>query len=275
MRDVDNCDKADWMGIGQRWDGPQDARRLHHLGHGVDYLEPALPTDFSSLPKGAALIAHSSELALATTGSLNGAMLAVLQAQVRRIGSPWAGEHFCLNSSIDTGDLGYNFAPILDDATLEATAHNVRIVQEAYGCTLAIECGPRYFPWCGRWDDHAAIVEIAEETDSFVLLDLSHHICTMLNLGRHPLDGLSERVLARTVEIHVTGIGKHRTPGFYHDCHSLPIPDVVWKALGEVLVQTPQLLGVTLEHDHHVADDDYARDLDRLGEMVSSLRQST
>ncbi len=258
-----------WLGVGQRWDGPEDAARLRWLGDPLAYLEPALPTRLAALPPGVPILAHSSELALATTGPLNPGMLEALTEQVRALAPPWAGEHFCLNSTIETGDLGYNFAPILDDETIRATAAHVAQVREAYGCPVAIEAGPRYFAWGERWDDHAAMLAVAERCDCPIIVDLSHHLCSMLNLGRAPSEGLSPGVLARTIEIHVTGLGRHSTPGFFHDSHSTPVPEEVWSLLAWVLERCPALRAVTLEHAADLSALDYERDLARLDELVT------
>ncbi|MBK7758720.1 MAG: DUF692 family protein [Deltaproteobacteria bacterium] len=122
-------------------------------------------------------MAHSSELALATTGRMNPEMVARLSEQVRQIGSAWAGEHFCLNSSIETGELGYNFAPLLDDETVAATVRNLRALEAAYGCRVAIEAGPRYYTWGERWDDHGAMREVAEETGCPIISTTSATTC--------------------------------------------------------------------------------------------------
>lgn len=257
-----------WLGVGQRWDGPQDARRLRYFGDGLSYFEPALPMRREQRPRGVPLLAHSSELALATSGALNPAMLRRLAADVRELASPWAGEHFCLNSTIDTGDLGYNFAPLLDEPTIAATAANVRAVQRAYGCPLAIEAGPRYFAWDGRSDDHACMAEVAVRTDCAIIVDISHHLCTALNLGLAPEAGLSPAALERTVELHVTGIGAHRTRGFFHDSHDVAVPEEAWRLLAWALERTPNLRAVTLEHSAAVPDDVYERDLRRLQALV-------
>lgn len=258
-----------WLGIGQRWNGPQDAIRLRFLGAPIAYLEPALPLDLTAIPPGVPLLAHSSELAVATTDVLNPMMLATLTAQVRAIGSPWAGEHFCLTSTIPAGELGYNFAPPLDDETIAATAAHVEEIRDAYGCPVALEAGLRYFGWGDRWDDHAAILAVAERCDCAIILDLSHHLCSMLNLRRTPTDGLSAGVLARTIEIHVTGIGRHATPGFFHDSHTTPVSEEVWSLLAWTLDRTGALRAVTLEHDARLAEADYERDLARLDELVA------
>lgn len=262
-------DELPWLGVGQRWDGPQDRKRLRYLGDGLSYFEPALPMARELRPPGVPLLAHSSELALATSGALNPGMLRRLAAEVRELGSPWAGEHFCLHSTIDTGDLGYNFAPLLDAPTIAATVANVRRVQAAYGCPLAIEAGPRYFAWAGSADDHACMAEVARLTDCGIIVDLSHHLCTAFNLGRAAQDGLSPAVLERTVELHLTGIGAHRTPGFFHDCHDVPVPEEAWRLLAWALERTPRLRAVTLEHSAAVADDAYERDLRRLQTLVA------
>ena len=262
-----------FYGVGQRWDDDADRCRLPYLGQGIDFLEPALPTALDRLPSGVPLFAHSSELALATSGPLNPHMLATLAAQVRAVGSPWAGEHFCFNSSIETGELGYNFAPILDDTTLASTASHVRELEAAYGCTIALEAGPRYFGWGEAWDDHAMIADVAEETGCAIIIDLSHHLCSMLNLGRAPTDGLSPRVLGRTIELHVTGLGHHRTPGYYYDSHRTPVPEEVWALLTWTVARCPNLKALTLEHAAQVDDAAYAEDLRRLNQVANDHKR--
>lgn len=264
-----------WLGIGQRWDSPKDSIRFEKHGDILTYVEPSLPLPINALPQSYPVLAHSSEIPLATSSPLNKTLLNQLQVQVRQLQSPWAGEHFCLNSSIETGELGYNFAPILDDVTLADTIRNIETVKEAYGCLLAIEEGPRYHAWNSKWDDLGFMLEAAQATNSAIILDIGHHYCSARNLGKTPTAGLSQDVLKRVVEIHITGIGEHRTPGFYHDNHAAKVDEECWKLLEWSLNHTPHLKAITLEHNHGVSPDDYAQDLNRLAELVDAVRNKS
>jgi len=255
-----------YMGVGQRWDDASSAARLKYLGEGIDFIEPSLPVDLSALA-GLPMVTHSSELGLATSGELNARMLDAIADQVRQVAPPWTGEHFSLVSTIPSGDLGYNFAPILDDRTLEDTARNMLRLMERFGCPVALEAGPRYFPM-GGWDDYGAIYDVSVATGCPILLDLSHHIVSMHNLGRTPRCGLTAEVLERTMEIHVTGVGRHRSDDFLHDHHGSPVPDMAWELLDWVLQRTPALRAITLEHDATVPDAAYAKDLRKLVERM-------
>lgn len=259
------------LGIGQRWDGedPSRLRRYFERGRGpgaepgLEFVEPNLPLELSVLPTSIPVVTHSSELGLASTGPLNPHMLEALAQQVRAVDPPWSGEHFSLVTPWGSGDLGYNAAPILDREAVEAGIEHVAAVQRHYGCPLAVEAGPRYLDVRG-WDDHAAILEISKATDCGILVDVSHHLVSMLNLGRDPHDGLSDEVLERTVELHLTGLGRHRDGRYFHDFHGGPVDEAAWALLRWVLGRTPNLKAITLEHDATVSDDDYARDLARL-----------
>lgn len=256
------------MGIGQRWEGEDPTRTLAFLGHGVDFVEPNLPLDLDGLlARGVPLITHSSEVAVASTGALNEEMVATLAEQIHRARPPWTGEHFALLTREVTGNLGYNAAPILDEATIDAGVAHARALEDRYGCPIALEAGPRYLE-IGGWDDYGAILRVSERTGCGILIDLSHHLVSMRNLGRDPQDGLTGAVLERTVEIHVTGVGRHRDGRHYHDCHGRPVPEDVWSLLAWVTPQAPNLKAVTLEHDATVADDAYAADLARLRAML-------
>jgi uncharacterized protein (UPF0276 family) len=266
-------DDVPFLGVGQRWDGPFDSARLRFLGHGIDFVEPSLPIDVEPLTRliGAApIVTHSSELALASTGPLNEAMVTCLAGQVRAVEPPWTGEHFTLVSPIETGDLGYNFAPPLDDETIDAAIQKVRSLVARYGCPLALEAGPRYFPFRG-WDDHGAIARIAAATGCGVILDVSHHVASALNLGVDVMAGLSDEVLASVVEVHVTGLGRHRDGRHYYDHHGGPVPPVCWELLHRVLPDLVSLKGVVLEHSAAVTDEEYRADLAKLNDLVDSL----
>ncbi|MBV1861291.1 MAG: hypothetical protein KUG77_22930 [Nannocystaceae bacterium] len=58
------------VGIGQRWDGEDTTRLSRYLGNQIDYVEANLPLDLDRLPTKTPVITHSSELPLASTGSL-------------------------------------------------------------------------------------------------------------------------------------------------------------------------------------------------------------
>jgi uncharacterized protein (UPF0276 family) len=149
----------------------------------------------------------------------------------------------------------------------------VRDLQGRYGCPIALEAGPRYLDMCG-WDDHGTILEISRATDCGILLDISHHLVSMFNLSRDPQDGLSPEVLERTVEMHITGLGRHSDGHHYHDFHGGPVAPEAWSLLEWVLPRTPNLKAVTLEHDSSVSEADYARDLERLVRVTDAWRSS-
>lgn len=258
-----------WMGVGQRWDGPADTARFTACGDRLRFVEPALPNDVASLPEGFAVLGHSSELPMATAQPLTRHVLEQTAAQVQKLAPPWSGEHFCLNANARPRLLGYNFAPILNEAAIAAAVRNVRQVSLAYGCPVQLEVGPRYFAWEGRWDDHGAILEVSAETGCGIIVDLSHHLCSMNNLGLPGHAGLGRPVLERTVELHLTGMGRHRESGFFHDSHAVPVPDQVWDLLAWVLDRAENLRAVTLEHSAQVSADDYQADLERLLKGVS------
>lgn len=259
-------DHIPFLGIGQRWDGPADARRLKHVGRGIDFIEPSLPTDTAPLEGVAPIVTHSSELAVAGTGPLNAAMVACLAAQIRAVSPPWTGEHFTLVSPAETGDLGYNFAPPLDDETIAAAVAHTHALTAAYGCPLALEAGPRYFPFRG-WNDHGALARIAAATGCGIILDISHHVATAGNLGIDPWDGLGD-VLPFVVEVHVTGLGRHRDGRHFYDHHGGPVHPQCWDLLEQVLPEVENVKGVVLEHSAAVPDDQYDRDLARLRRLV-------
>tara|TARA_Y100001934_G_scaffold22978_1_gene25688 strand:- start:230 stop:1036 length:807 start_codon:yes stop_codon:yes gene_type:complete len=261
-----------WQGIGQRWDSPRDTQRFIDHGDILSFVEPSLPLLLEALPDSVPVLAHSSEIPLATSSPINPRLLRQLQTQVRQLNTPWAGEHFCLNSSIETGELGYNFAPILDETTLADTIANIEKVKSAYDCLLAIEEGPRYHSWNNQWDDLGFMLEAAQATNSALILDIGHHYCSVRNLDKDPTAGLTTPVLERIVEIHITGIGEHRVSGFYHDNHAVKVDEECWKLLTWALERTPHLKALTLEHNHNVPPQDYKQDLHRLAELVEKVR---
>ncbi|WP_394820799.1 DUF692 family multinuclear iron-containing protein [Pendulispora albinea] len=261
------------MGIGQRWDGEPLDRFNEFFGEALEYIEPNLPLELGGLPPAMPKITHDAELPLATTGELNSELVAALVAQVRAASPPWTGEHFALASTRVTGNLGYNAAPILDDTAVEAGVWHVTRLQRAYGCPIALEAGPRYLDVRG-WDDHGAILRISKATDCGILVDLSHHMVSMLNLGRAPEDGLSPEVLERTVELHLTGLGRHRDGRHFHDFHGGPVAPEVWRLLDWILPRAKNLKAVTLEHDASVDDPTYAADLRRMVRALEPWRSS-
>jgi len=261
------------MGIGQRWDGEPLDRVRAFLGSSIDYIEPNLPLELDALPSGASVVAHCAALPHAATGGLDSELGNDLVRQVRSVSPPWTGEHFALASTQRTGNLGYNAAPILDDAAIEAGIGHISFLQRAYGCPIALEAGPRYLDVRG-WDDHGAILRVSKATDCGILVDLSHHVVSMLNLRRPIGDGLSAEVLERTVELHLTGIGRHKDGLHFHDFHGGAIVEEVWRLLAWLLPQAPNLKAVTLEHDRSVDDQVYAADLGRLNEVLATWRQS-
>ncbi|MBK7758719.1 MAG: DUF692 family protein [Deltaproteobacteria bacterium] len=72
----------------------------------------------------------------------------------------------------------------------------------------------------------------------------------------------------RTIELHLTGLGRHSTPGYFYDSHATPVPDEAWRLFTWVLERCTSLKAVTLEHSEAVPAEAYQADVARVVELV-------
>ena len=139
--------------------------------------------------------------------------------------------------------LGYFVPPMLTRDGLEHAVNRVDEVRRAIDVPVLLEPAPVTFR-TGDISIWAWLQELAERTDSGLLLDAGHVLSHQLTLGRDPSD-LHELDLERVIEMHVAG--GTLVDGLYTDAHDLPILPEVWALFEDLVARCPRLRAICLE----------------------------
>ncbi len=190
-----------------------------------------------------AVAMHGVSMSIGSTDPLDHDYLRELKALRDRIGAKWVSDHLCW-----TGSLGRNTHDLLPmpfhEEALRHVVRRVREVQDVLEAPLVLENVSSYASFSGstmtEWEFLAALLE---EADCGMLLDVNNVHVSATNHGFDPLTFLRAIPMDRVVQIHVAG---HFDAGTHIvDTHTGPVPDPVWRLLGEAWalgVRAPVLL---------------------------------
>lgn len=190
-----------------------------------------------------AVAMHGVSMSIGSTDPLDHDYLRELKALRDRIGAKWVSDHLCW-----TGSHGRNTHDLLPmpfhEEALRHVVRRVREVQDVLEAPLVLENVSSYASFSGstmtEWEFLAALLE---EADCGMLLDVNNVHVSATNHGFDPLTFLRAIPMDRVVQIHVAGhfdAGTHLV-----DTHTGPVPDPVWRLLGEAWalgVRAPVLL---------------------------------
>ena len=156
----------------------------------VDYVEipfeqlrhaPQLGVIQEQLP----VVLHCASLSVAGFIAPSGATVDALVERVTRTRTPWIGEHLAFVSAdgiseeadrdLTPTNLTYTLCPQLSDETVQRVVENMASFKELFSVPLILENSPQYFPVPGSTINMVDFVsEVAAQTDTGLLLDLSH-----------------------------------------------------------------------------------------------------
>jgi hypothetical protein len=177
------------------------------------------------------VVMHGVSLSIGSTDPLDRAYLGELVALRDRIGARWVSDHLCW-----TGVAGKNTHDLLPlpytEESLAHVADRVRAVQDVLGAPLALENPSTYVEHAGatmrEWE---FLARLAEQADCAILLDVNNVFVSAYNHGFDPATYLAAVPFDRVVQFHVAGHTDHGT--HIIDSHIGPVPDAVWRLLGE------------------------------------------
>ncbi len=149
---------------------------------------------------------------------------------------------------------------------------NVRGLTEYYGRPIALELGPIYMGATGCESEIHFLRDVAVETDSQVILDVTHWQIANRNLNRPAEYGLDVFPADRVVELHVAGMRLGSDDRHWHDAHYLLPSDEVYDLTERLVNELPNLRAVTFEHQSDGPEDEFVQALERLGAIMEGVR---
>ena len=176
------------------------------------------------------VVMHGVSLSIGSTQPLDLAYLAQVKALAARLEPQWVSDHLCW-----TGIAGRNMHDLLPlpytEEALANVVERVRTVQDILGRRILLENVSSYVTYrdsqVTEWE---FLREIAERSDSLILLDVNNIYVSSVNHEFDPLDYLKAIPADRVQQIHLAG---HENHGDYLvDTHDQPVPDPVWELYG-------------------------------------------
>jgi uncharacterized protein len=207
-------------------------------------------------------VVHCTELSLGSDGPLDQAQLANVTELAELVDSPWVSDHFCFTSAggVRLGHL----APVQwtrDSAV--AMAAKARQATDTVGRPFLLENIAYNFVIPGELTEPQFITSVLEESDCYLLLDVTNLYTNATNLGFDPVALIEELPLHRLGQIHVAG--GTWLDGTLLDSHDAPVPPEVWPLVRRVATRTT-IPAIMLERDAHFPED--------FGEILSDIRQA-
>ncbi|HEY5145523.1 MAG TPA: DUF692 domain-containing protein [Polyangiaceae bacterium] len=198
-----------------------------------NYMQTAgRPLDFlDAIAERYPIVMHGVSLSIGSTDLLDRAYLTELRALRDRTRARWVSDHLCW-----TGVAGKNTHDLLPlpytEESLRHVVDRVRAVQDFLGAPLALENPSTYVEHAGasmrEWE---FLARLADEADCALLLDVNNLFVSAYNHGFDPATYLAAMPFDRVVQFHVAGHTDHGT--HLIDSHIGPVPDEVWKLLGQ------------------------------------------
>jgi uncharacterized protein (UPF0276 family) len=224
--------------------GPGITDRFGELTQTAMAVEPLL----AELP----VVAHGISLSIGSALPLDDEHLEQMAAWCARHGAHWYSEHlgfFAIAdhaSAVGRRHTGLGLPVACDHETIALLAPRIARVRDVTGLPFLLENGVNYTPLVEEeMTEPALFNRLGEEVGCDVLLDLHNLYVQAVNHGLDTDDYLGELDLRLVREIHVAG--GIDLAGMYTDAHSGAVPEAVWRLLGAVAGECPNLDAVTFE----------------------------
>ena len=211
-------------------------------------FDPQFAEDLIAMPQ--PKIFHGVGFPVGGTILPPGSHFDTLDAHIRAVNPAYTSEHLSFNRycNIDGGISQANFLlpPLQNDLGVDTAVRSILHYRNRTGKPFAFETGTNYLqPRKGEMDDGEFVARIAEESDSFILLDL-HNILANERNGRQPLkDFLSRIPLEKVIEIHLAGGMYYKD--YYLDAHSGPSSSELLQLTEEIVRTLPALKSIVFE----------------------------
>lgn len=257
--------------LGARWDIPdQNGRFTEAKRRGlIDYAEVNYPTPWQADPLllDLPVIAHTSSNPTCSALGINRAVADLVRNGAEKTASPWIGEHLTWLGCASSGSLGYQINPLFTEQFRDVAVHNVTKLRAYYARPIALELGPIYSgPTAYRSEMHF-LADVAELTDSDIILDVTHWQIANRNLGRPAEFGFDALPQHRIIELHIAGM-RQGNDGYWHDSHQFMPPDEIFEMVESLVTDLPALRAVTFEHQGDAPEEEFLAGLQRLRRFI-------
>jgi len=161
----------------------------------------------------------------------------------------WLSEHLSFNTiEIEGEDCNTNFLlpPLQTEEGVELCVKNILNYSSHFDTPFAFETGTNYLsPYAFELDDGTYVNEIAERSDSWILLDIHNLLANQKNGRQSVRDFIKQINPSRVLQIHLAG--GFYFDGYYLDAHSNVSSQEVIEIFETVVEILPNLKAITFE----------------------------
>jgi uncharacterized protein (UPF0276 family) len=266
----------DGVMLGARWEDPSQDERIKkaHKAGLIDYVEVNYPIAFGWDPASlnAPILVHTSSNPICSFHGVSPKIAQMIKEGAEDCASPWIGEHLTWLGAEKSGSLGYQINPLFTEEFKDVAVSNVKSLSEFYGRPIALELGPLYLPATGYESEIHFLKDVAIETESRIILDITHWQIANRNLGRPAEYGLDVLPKELIVELHVAGMRLGAEDNHWHDAHFVIPNDEVMGLTADLVSTLPNLRAVTFEHQADGPEKDFHQTLEKLNTLMDGAR---
>lgn len=215
------------------------------------------------------VVMHGVSLSIGSTDPLNLDYLKQVKELADRIQPKWISDHLCW-----TGVNGLNMHDLLPlpytMVTVKHLVEQIQRVQDFLGRRILIENVSSYLTYQqSEMTEWEFITEIAERSDSLILLDVNNVYVSAFNHGFDPLEFLNGIPYSRVQQIHLAGHSNHGE--YIIDTHDAPVIEEVWKLYAETLKKFGAV-STMIERDANIPElNELISELDRAREIAHEV----
>lgn len=178
---------------------------------------------------------------------------------VEKTNTPWIGEHlsYILAEKLDDQfyepysnepyNIGYTVNPVMNSRSVDNIINNIARNQDYFKTPLIVENSPQYFKLPGSdMSQSAFITSICKNSETKLLLDLTHLYISAQNFSFDPKMELSRLPLDRVVEVHISGLSG--TGQIHWDNHATHAPEIIFELL-EIVLKNANPRAITFEYN--------------------------
>jgi len=260
------------VGLGLRWEFLEEVLEGPRIDVAFFEVSPEnymrrggyYPAALEALTERYAFLTHGLTLSLGAVDPPAPSYLAELEAEVRRLGSPWHSDHLCCSSS---GSLMlHELLPLQHSReSVARVADRLRATEDRLGVPMAVE-NVSYYAHLGapEMPETEFISRVLEQSDCGLLLDVNNVYVNAKNHGFDAREFILDLPLERVVQVHVAGHSLAQwDTSLTIDTHGAPVCDPVYDLL-ELAIAHIGPVAVLLERDN---------DIPGLSELLAEVRQ--
>ncbi len=234
-----------------------------------NYFPANAKSQLSKLKQYLPILPHGIKMSLGTLSGLDDDHLMAVKALCDYVDAPWFSEHIAFTHTQDT-QIGHLTPMPFNEAAIQLLVRNINYAKSIVGRPFVLENIAYLISVPGsKLPEAEFISQVVEQTDSFLLLDITNLFANCLNHEMDLADFLEKIPLERVVQLHYCG---GRWSGkYYLDSHNNKTPNQIWEIMDYILQRAP-VRAVILERDDNVQLTDLVGELSKAKEIWNKYR---